>query len=442
VNGFREAVRDRISSLLDRVDELKQKQYPTPGSSALLKAVESILKEIPPKLDAYDERFAAVQGKSRRSHGHLSQLLSSLHELMFIINETSRAKTPAALISSLRSTVRAQTGTRVELLIRPDSQGIRYAYEDLGKWIRQVLRETGDFVDAPDEGFPASLADGVVVLSYPAAERNNVILHGIFLHEIGHHITERAGVLQRITGAFPMEQWPTEWGNWIWEFAADLAAIRLAGPAYLFGIYQSMLATEVLDLASDTHPPPWLRVRLMIDELREARFFEEGCAPPAVLAQIEKWKEDLSAAEALSRAEFLENPSTGEFFAKIEEVLPHVAADVRTAMPDAFTADMYRCECPKLGAQLRQLMPLNEWYDPDTDSWPIASFAGILNTGWNFVIGELDGLYAEVNVDNRAEQEQLRRRVFDLIAKSVEFAQLRRDVEATHRPPPTREQIA
>jgi hypothetical protein len=445
VNGFREAVQDRISSLLDRVDELKLKQYPTPASNALLDVVGAILKQIPRKLDDYDPRFAPIPGARRRSHGHLSQLLSSLHELMFIINETSRAKTPAALISSLRATVREHTGTRVELLIRPDSQGIRYTYADLGTGILKVLEEASDFVDAPTDRVIESLEDGVVVLTYPAAERNNVILHGIFLHEIGHHITDCTGVLQRVTDAFPLEppldKWPQVWVSWLWEFAADLAAIRLAGPAYLFGIYQNMLATEVLDLPSDTHPPPWRRVRLMLDELRLAGFLDGDCMPPAVLAHITRWEEDLAAAEALSRVDTL-GPVIRALVEKVEEVLPRISEEVRAAIPNAFTAEAYRRECPRLGAQLRHLMPLNEWYDPETDTWPIASFAGILNTGWNFVLGELEGFYAEIRVTSRDEQEALRRRIFDLIAKSVEFAQLRKDVEASRRPSPSAEAAA
>jgi hypothetical protein len=110
VKGFQEAVRDRISSLRQRVLELEQKDYPTPASRNLLRVISNILEKIPDRLKLYEPRFARAPDAGRRSGGWLTNLLSNLHALMFIVNETSRAKTPAALISSLRDTARGQLG--------------------------------------------------------------------------------------------------------------------------------------------------------------------------------------------------------------------------------------------------------------------------------------------------------------------------------------------
>lgn len=440
MNGFREAVQDRIGSLVERVGELKQKQYPTPASKLLLEMVNSILVQIPKQLDSYDPRFAQLPGAAgQRASGRLTHLLSHLHEFMFILNETSRAKTPAALISSLRDTVRTQTGSDVELLIRPDRQGLRYRYRPLDKHILEWLTEAAEFIDVSVEDLAAPLGDGVVVLSYPAAERNNVILHCIFLHELGHHITDRNGVLDRVLAVVALPELdgedPNAFGkvceNWIWEFAADLAAVRLAGPAYAFGIYQSMLATEVLDTHTLTHPASWWRMRVLLDVLRAEGFFEEGRVPPEVLARMESWTGDLASAEERSRAKIQGKVEWEALIAYATEAIPHLIREVDASMPHGFTAADYERECPKLSAQLRQLIPINEWYEDG--AWHVASFAGILNTGWNFVLGELEEFYGEYKVTDAREREQLRQRVFALVAKSVEFAQLQKDAAAARR---------
>lgn len=437
MKGFRQAVEDRIASLLDRVDELDQKQYPTKASGHLLQVIREVLKRIPGQLDRYEARFreAALENVGRRESGRLQELLSDLHELAFIVNETSRAKTPAALIGSLRDTVREQTQTRVDLLIRPDSQGVQYRYEDLNDAIRKVLRSAAEFIDVEVEDLIRPLGDGVVVLSYPAAERNNVILHGVFLHEIGHHVTDRLHVVDDVVARFPLSGplGPTRdaYLSWVWEFAADVAAARLAGPAYLFAIYQSMLATEALSTFGPSHPPSWWRVRMLQRVLDEEGFFALDAFPQAARAQIASWEDDLAAAETATRAKIASDPLENAFFAHLEQAVPHVVESARRVMPMAFTAADYERDCPPLRDQLHNLVPLNEHYDPVTQAWQPASFAAILNTGWNFVLAEFDELCERLAVHEQAERDTVRRRIFDLIAKSVEFAQIQKEVRVT-----------
>jgi hypothetical protein len=427
VRGFHDAVRDRISSLQARVIELEQKDYPTPASHDLLRVIREILEKIPAQLKLYEPRFARAPEAGRRSGGWLTNLLSNLHALMFMVNETSRAKTPAALISSLRDTAREYTGSSVDLLIRPDSQGVQYGYEALDLQIREVLQQAADFIDVRLEDLVRPFGEGLVVLSYPAAERNNVMLHGIFLHELGHHITYQNGIMDRVMGAHP--DLPNASGiepeAWIWEFAADLAALRIAGPAYVFGIYQSMLSTEVLETYRERHPPSYWRMLVLLDVLTGEGFLD--AMPVALRTHIEGWRDDLASADERCEAN-LRDEGMEELFAYVKRVLPTLIEEVRSSMPAGFVASQYELECQVLLAQLKSFVPLNEWYDVDRGTWIPASLAAILNTGWMFMLAELEQFFTDIGADDPDERERLRHRIFDLIAKSVEFAQIQKDV--------------
>lgn len=427
MRGFQEAVRDRISSLQARVIELEQKDYPTPASHNLLGVIRVILDKIPDQLKLYEPRFARAPEAGRRSGGWLTNLLSNLHALMFIVNETSRAKTPAALISSLRDTAREYTGSSVDLLIRPDSQGVQYGYEALDLQIREVLQQAADFIDVRLEDLVRPLGEGLVVLSYPAAERNNVMLHGIFLHELGHHITYRNGIMDRVMEAHPDLPDVSEINAeaWIWEFAADLAALRIAGPAYVFGIYQSMLSMEVLETYRERHPPSYWRMLVLLDELAAEDFLD--AVPATLRAHIDGWRDDLASARERCGAN-LRDEGTEELFRYVERVLPTLTGEVRSSLPAGFVANQFEHECQVLLAQLKSFVPLNEWYDVDRETWVPASLAAILNTGWMFMLAELEQFFTEIGATDLAERERLRHRIFDLIAKSVEFAQIQKDI--------------
>jgi hypothetical protein len=427
VKGFKEAVRDRISSLRYRVIELEQKDYPTPASRNLLGVIRTILERIPAQLDRYEPRFASAPEAGRRTGERLANLLSHLHSLIFIVNETSRAKTPAALISSLRETAREYTGSTVDLLIRPDSQGVQYGYIAMNVHLAKVLGGAADFIDVPREELLQPLGEGPVVLSYPAAERNNVMLHGIFLHELGHHITHRLGIVDRVMEAHADVPSSSDISvqAWIWEFAADLAALRIVGPAYVFGIYQSMLSTEVLHTVREKHPPSYWRIYVLLKVLKREGFLD--VMPEPLRIHISEWRRDLVPAQRRCRANLRDN-GAADVFKFVRRVLPDLIEGVRSAMPPGFEAGQYLSECQVLLTQLKAFVPLNEWYDKANDSWVPSSLAAILNTGWMFVLSELDQFFSEIKAEDPDERERLRHRIFDLIAKSVEFAQIQKDI--------------
>jgi hypothetical protein len=435
VKGFREAAEDRIASLIARVEELRGKQFPTPASERLLDVIQNIVQAIPAQLDRYHLRLQGNPDAFRRSGGHLTKLLGQLHELTFLVNETSRAKTPAALVSSLRDVVRLHTGSNVDLLFRPDSQGLQYTYLGLDRWIDEVLTNAADFIDRPIAQLAAPLASEIVVLSYPAAERNNVMLHSIFLHELGHHITYINGAIDRIFSTRPVPNALAQADltdvceNWVSEFAADFAAARIVGPAYVFGIYRTMLGTEVLDAYGRTHPPSFLRIRTLLRYLEREGFTK--CLPDRVRGHLEGWEPDLAAADRRCRDALIgEDPVLQQLFGYIEGLVPEIDSAVVESMPHAFTSERYVRECIPLAAQLGEFMPLNEWYNADDDSWHTASLAGILNAGWNFSIGDIEAFYGRIGAVTDTERREARRRVFDLVGKSIEFAQIQHDIMA------------
>lgn len=473
---YREGVEETLDSLDRWLEELiYEVTYASAASVELLEGLRNVLERIRDRLPDVVKEYADEDLDLAQPTIRIGHILSFLHQVIFTISETSQDRTPAALVDSLRSVAQRYVDGDVVLLFRPGQRALEYTFIPFGSRLDQILGGAEAIVGVPLRDALKLSGKKIVLLSYPASEQNNVLLHSIFLHEIGHFITHEHNVPKKAFDACmaAAESLPSEFAGkpeaavldmqailrrWLWELAADASAIRLVGPAYFFGIYRSMLVGEALDQYSREHPPAWLRLRMMLNQLVSA-----GYPEVTVLEKpLAEWDARLVAAEQRFRAQLpkakLINVA-GEaqdqaLFRMTEKLLPFVVAEVGTAVnKDEYTAEHYMRECPHLVQQLREFIPLNEWYAEDQagaeeagtaaqvtpsgeavaekmgkGSWHVSTLAGILNAGWSYVIAGLDEAYGTVGAETSAERREFRRRIFALIAKSIELAQIQGDV--------------
>ena len=446
MNGYREAIADKIESLERYTSELMRREYPTLVSTQILEAIARILDAARTNLDETLRRYARVEHGSAPAL-RIGYRLDLLHRILFTIGNTSRANTPpTALVDSVREVTRRFVPGDIDLMFQPGITSNQYTLTPFEKWVWEALPSTASLVGLPPDEIKHMLPRHIVLLSYPAAEQNNVLLHSIFLHEIGHHVTAERRVVESVLEDHPPA--PPITGKrdphqvihrWLWEIAADLTALRAVGPAYLFGIHRSMLIGEMRRQYTQTHPPAWLRIKLMLDLLERDGLY--AVMPEPVRKMISDWAVEVEADEGAARQEMaradaplrkagLEDTAV---FEAVEAAVEDVAKEVCAITEEGrYTAAEYSEECGPLVEQLRYHIPLNEWYEKEGEECEvprIASLAGILNAGWNYVLADLPGVYTNEGAVTPQAQRLHRQRVFGLIAKSIEFAQIQRDVE-------------
>ena len=187
VDSTREALGEAIDALREWISEIKREANATPGERAILETLSSLLAVIQSGLDEVAARYAPLAGGAARPFSRLSQLIHAIHGLVFTLGETARARPPSGgLVRSLQKLIQPYVSGEAELLFRPGESGLEYRYVPFGEELRWQISSASMAVEAPFEAYAAKLPHHIVLLSYPSAERNNVLLHSIFIHEIAH----------------------------------------------------------------------------------------------------------------------------------------------------------------------------------------------------------------------------------------------------------------
>lgn len=135
---------------------------------------------------------------------------------------------------------------------------------------------------------PMPKADRPIVLAFPAHERHTMLLHCLFVHELGHASVDDhdlvEAVLQPIKGTAPyqaaLQQTFAASGpastatiaadpeglaeSWIEELLCDALAFTYLGPAYLFAFAEMGLSVSWSEPGND-HPSTTHRTSLLVD---------------------------------------------------------------------------------------------------------------------------------------------------------------------------------
>jgi hypothetical protein len=97
------------------------------------------------------------------------------------------------------------------------------------------------------------------------------LCHACLLHELGHlfiivnDLTEQAWKM--IAKGIPPGTTPEQTDNFLNEYIADIFAVRLLGPAFLFALIEAASPMASPDQQTRDHPPLLLRIRNILDTL-------------------------------------------------------------------------------------------------------------------------------------------------------------------------------
>jgi hypothetical protein len=123
-----------------------------------------------------------------------------------------------------------------------------------------------------DVHFPGSSGGHrTIAWALPCAEQHNPLMWPIILHEIGHEIVRLEEIDLQACESFVHTPEFDKCRKWAGEIGADIIALELAGPAYLFPLISLAIffVRQNLRMPQNRHPPPLARIELMIEHLKE-----------------------------------------------------------------------------------------------------------------------------------------------------------------------------
>jgi hypothetical protein len=334
---YMSVVAHHIRALLRKVENLEQKCFGDDSAIALLAILRRLLARLFEELsdqateDAPGERISTM-GYARTVYHLVTSLLPGYIESIGTANQDS---TLAPVVEAYASIVdQIISGTNV----------ICYPIWEHNAGYEEVKGNLSDLVEkilGPDSGIFAGISKFYVMLTYPIGREEMVLSQALMAHEIGHFLNQHGRpwseryldgqgqpfdpeevnqFLSATLASVPAEQRKavrdgaveqiTEMlKNWLEELAADLFAVCLMGPAYLFAFDEMTLGAHGSSRLSWTHPPRNLRIQtigrlirsLQLDPVTQDRIHADMTDKArVVLSQVEGWVQSIIMPEESS----------------------------------------------------------------------------------------------------------------------------------------------
>jgi hypothetical protein len=306
-----------------------------------------------------------------------------------------------------------------------------------------------------------NLPPRLFAISFPSFERDNVLLHVNFAHEIAHPLEQsylagenkdvilrelREELLKAIRLADPVQQAKTigtELGiaarkrqAALMEILSDTICARLFGPSALFALYEvAALSASMDEISKDLHPPWRFRLRQILTTLEKLGFVDSKSQLlgwtrelpewiAGIKGKIDDWLLQLhgEVAQSTDVAELEKSSTNKQAYHSAEQAFPRVREFAAEKVPTAYTPDVFGAEVPGLLERLHAELPPNRIEYNLSDNRPV-SLPSILASGWLFKVGELAPVFGQDRARYVQEVQKLNR----LVLKAIELSEIQRE---------------
>ena len=270
--------------LLKRIEELSVSDYPTASPNQTIRFLQDYLNELSRTIES-----SGTENELRILRMQIAQLGVFLDWL----DNAHTEQTPRGLVQLLKHLIN---------LIAPNSRVIaspqaeyNYSIRDLGGYLKNLV---DNYIPHSKQSlFDEYLSSPTKLISFPRIERDNILAHAIFGHELGHPIADEyleqetidTGQLQKYIVDFLQQELKkqniqiseeeklTKITNIfnkvleirkraLQELISDAVGIIIFGPSAFFACYELFWAGDLDALPSqvELYPPSRMRIRLML----------------------------------------------------------------------------------------------------------------------------------------------------------------------------------
>ncbi|MBR7940987.1 hypothetical protein KDW60_30120 [Burkholderia cenocepacia] len=289
---FKVRVAVLVNSLKNRFDELTSRDFPNSSPNEVIALIKQALTAIGEQVKVADEKILPL----------IFSLLRTYQEVLSYLDNAHTEQTPRGLVRILRDLLnRVSAGAR---FVASPQSAYNYGIVDVQPYLVTPL--TNLLPASELHALPPISLSRIHLILFPRAERDNILVHAVFGHEIGHLIaTEflseeenepdfQAGfqsVLEQIskTDPAPPETDPmavlrrrAEIANRVAqirkrameELISDYVGAMLFGPSALLASYEIFLLNpiDLVPSGSDLYPPSRYRLRFLLDAIEKEGF--------------------------------------------------------------------------------------------------------------------------------------------------------------------------
>jgi hypothetical protein len=404
-----------LHHLRELIKRAEVREFPSESPLALLHLIGTITDKLDDKLTACGNRLKhPVAGESvenlRRKIWVIATAGTRLVALIRYVDAATVENVPWGLVGQFRRLCE-RMDPNLHIIIRP-----RWSFFHDHFPIKLMLKQAT--MRDPDIDAILTIQPFYLILSFPRAERNNMLQHAVWGHEVAHvlqqilvqglpetlktdetvpppdELTLSSQLAHQIT--IPKEklnplllqiqrefliipevnedhdayeemmsviynQVVKTLTDWVTEIVCDLLAIRLFGPAMLFAFSEIVESLHDLARSSDSHPSPAFRMRLMIEQLHTLGFIDPDASPnrwggygPVIDREIKRIQ-DLCSASHGNEESHQSDRATQIRFRIVTEALDDATLDKIRRFINGIKKD-YFLDADKLEAEVPSLV--------------------------------------------------------------------------------------
>ncbi len=438
--------------LLQRIDELSVSDYPATTPNQIICFLQVFLTNIGELIEK------AISDDELKS---LSALIRNLGIFLEWLDNAHTDQTPRGLVQLLRDIIDRMVSTS-QVIARPQAQ-YNYSIFDLGLYMGKLVEYYIPHSKQAD--FKEYLASPIKLISFPRIERDNLLAHAIFGHELGHPIASEYLDIENEDDNYKetcrqLEQQVSDLVNTksvelkiddsdklkfktelfqeilqirkraLEELISDAVGILIFGPSAFFACYELFWSSnlDAEPAPSEFYPPPRMRIRFMLNLIEETGFYNKFSQIESnqdIASYINVTQTFFEGAKQLSAVkkdqdEIEKNPVLRIAYNSMKESLPgaYKSAKERTEKV-SFNVDAIFSQLPELIRRLELGIPPNEVGDPNCPQ--TVDYRAALLASWMF---KLKGVSPDSgNILSSIEINQLHK----LTLRAIEYIILQDD---------------
>lgn len=441
-----QTARDRAHAIIEEVTRVQNKVYASPASKLLLQFVLDAAGRIHNLLEAEKAVASAnlltAPELETRLHRNI-KLIPVLHLILGFVEGSDVHHSPGQLIPALRRYAHSILPTS-EIVVSSKPE-LNYSIQDIAGALKDLF--SGTLLEPSCQLLPEFL----FVVNIPAVESEQILIHGVLAHELGHALYDKRKVggdlLPKIKISDELvknlakmmfesqqkQQNPTpelrlrevvtqevtgRINGWVMELSSDAIGVRLFGPALFFAAVHLLISLSHMDQSTKTHPPTRLRVKLMIRMLKQFYSLDKWHAK---LQAFSKDWDDVSAVPVPGRTAFdqlaIETINDG--------ILDLISEASGTAVSAAqrYTSERFNRDAAELAPLFLSHIPPGET-GPYGGSAPV-KLASIINAGWHVYLCDFEAFRKSLHPNDGSTRFSAAAKLHELVLKALEISEIK-----------------